>query len=50
MSVPYDLFTGAFLSKISEFDFIQLEEKDRTAMQWRLDIQEWRVCKLCSNA
>lgn len=29
MSVPYDLFAGAFLSKISEFDFIQLDEKDR---------------------
>lgn len=32
MSVPYNLFTGAFLSKISEFDFIQLEEKTRTAI------------------
>lgn len=32
MSVPYDLFTGAFLSKISEFDFIQLVEEDRTAI------------------
>lgn len=29
MSTPYDLFTGAFLSKISEFDFIQLPEEDR---------------------
>ena len=32
MSVPYDLFTEAFLSKVSEFDFIELEEKDRTAI------------------
>ena len=32
MSVPYDLFTGAFLSKISEFDFIQLVDEDRTAI------------------
>lgn len=32
MSVPYDLFTGAFLSKISEYEFIQLEDADRTAI------------------
>lgn len=32
MSVPYDLFTGAFLSKISEFDFIRLTEEDSTAI------------------
>lgn len=32
MSVPYNLFTGAFLSKISEFDFIQLGERTRTAI------------------
>lgn len=32
MSVPYDLFTSAFLSKISEFDFIKLHEDDRTAI------------------
>lgn len=31
MSVPYDLFTGAFLAKISEFDFMQLDETDRVA-------------------
>lgn len=30
MSVPYDLFTRAFLSKISEYDLIQLDEADRT--------------------
>ena len=32
MSVPYDLFTGAFLSKVSEFDFFQMDESDRTAI------------------
>ncbi len=32
MSVPYDLFTGAFLAKVSEFDFVKLEEKDRAAI------------------
>lgn len=32
MSVSYDLFTEAFLSKISEFDFIQMGEVDRTVI------------------
>lgn len=32
MGVSYDLFTGAFLAKISEFDFIQLEEDNRVAI------------------
>lgn len=32
MSVPYDLFTGAFLSKITEYDFIQIPEENRTAI------------------
>lgn len=31
MSVSYDLFTEAFLSKITEYEFIQLTEDDRTA-------------------
>lgn len=31
MSVSYDLFTDAFLSKITEYEFIQLDEEDRTA-------------------
>lgn len=31
MSVPYDLFAGAFLSKITEYDFIRLADDDRTA-------------------
>ena len=30
MSVSYDLFTGAFLAKISEFEFLQLPAADRT--------------------
>lgn len=32
MSVPYDLFTEAFLSKITEFDILQLEDEDQTAI------------------
>lgn len=29
MSIPYDVFVGAFLSKISEYDFSKMEEFDR---------------------
>ena len=32
MSVPYDVFTGSFLSKISEYNFLSLEESHRTAI------------------
>ncbi len=32
MSIPYDYFIGAFLSKISEYDLIELEEEDRTSV------------------
>lgn len=32
MSVPYDLFAGAFLGKVTEYDFIQLDEYDRNNM------------------
>lgn len=32
MSVSYDFFIDAFLSKISEFEFLSLEETDRTAI------------------
>lgn len=32
MSVPYDVFAGSFLAKISEYSFLSLEEADRTAM------------------
>ena len=30
MSVSYDLFVNAFLSKITEYDFIHLQNEDRT--------------------
>lgn len=30
MSVSYDLFTGAFLTKVTEYDFIRLDTYDRT--------------------
>ena len=29
MSISYDVFTGAFLNKISEYDLIDIPEKDR---------------------
>lgn len=32
MGIPYDTFTGAFLSKISEFEILQLSEEERTEM------------------
>lgn len=32
MSVSYDLFTGAFLSKITEFEFIKLSDHDRVSI------------------
>ena len=32
MSVPYDYFTGVFLQKISEYEFIKLQEENRTAI------------------
>lgn len=30
MSVPYDIFTESFLDKVKEYEFIKLEEFDRT--------------------
>ena len=30
MSIPYDAFTGAFLHKISEFEFLNLDDNTRT--------------------
>lgn len=30
MSLSYDTFTGAFLSKISEYEFIQINEENRS--------------------
>lgn len=32
MSVSYDVFAGAFLSKITEYTFIQIPEENRTAI------------------
>lgn len=32
MSISYDLFTNAFLSKITEYEFLQLSEENRTEM------------------
>lgn len=32
MSVSYDVFAGAFLSKILEYDFVHLEEEQRTSV------------------
>lgn len=31
MSLPYDLFTDAFLSKVTEYELIQLDEYNRTS-------------------
>lgn len=30
MSLSFDVFTGAFLAKVSEFEFIQMDMSDRT--------------------
>lgn len=32
MSVPYDTFNGAFLAKITEYEFIQIPEDNRDAI------------------
>ena len=32
MGIPYDLFTGAFLNKITEFEFIQLKDDNSTVI------------------
>ena len=32
MSVPYDLFTAAFLRKVSEYDFIDMDDFDRNSV------------------
>ena len=32
MSVSYDVFAGAFLSKVTEYTFIQLQDENRTAI------------------
>lgn len=32
MSIPYDTFAGEFLAKISEYDFLSLDESDRVSI------------------
>lgn len=32
MSIPYDEFTNAFLSKITEYDFVGMRDYERTAL------------------
>ena len=32
MTVPYDVFTGAFLSKITEYDLVALDDNIRTSI------------------
>lgn len=32
MSVSYDVFTGAFLSKVSEFDFVNMRVFERNSL------------------
>ena len=32
MSVPYDLFTAAFLRKVLEYDFIDMDDFDRNSV------------------
>ncbi len=32
MKITYDMIYGSFLSKVSEYEFIQLPERDRTSM------------------
>lgn len=32
MGIPYDMFVSSFVSKVSEYEFLALEEEDRTKM------------------
>lgn len=32
MTIPYDLFTGAFLAKVTEYDLLELPDEDREAI------------------
>ena len=32
MSVPYDVFTDAFLSKITEYDFVNMRDFERNSL------------------
>lgn len=50
MSVSYDLFTGAFLNKVTEYDFIKLDQYDRNSV---VDGYMKRACsqfnKICKH-
>ncbi len=56
MSVSYDIFINAFLSKVMEYEFVQMDEPDRTAITdgyLKKSISSFRKnCKydLCSAA
>lgn len=43
MSVPYDMFVGAFLGKVTEYDFINLDDYDRN------NIVEGYMKRACSQ-
>ena len=49
MSVPYDKFTDAFLSKVTEYDFIKMRDYERNSMidgYMKRVIAEFRkICK-----
>lgn len=49
MSISYDLFTGAFLGKVTEYDFINLDAYDRNTIvdgyMKRACSQFDRICK-----
>lgn len=46
MGIPYDLFTGAFLGKVTEYDFISLDEYDRNNI---VDGYMKRACSQFNN-
>lgn len=46
MGVSYDVFTGAFLSKVTEYDFIRLDPYDRTVT---VDSYMKRACAQFNN-
>ena len=49
MATPYDIFEGAFLSKITEYDFLQIDPYDRNgsidSYMKRSAAQFNKVCK-----
>ena len=46
MAIPYDMFTGAFLGKVTEYDFIKLDEYDRNNI---VDGYMKRACSQFNN-